>query len=67
MTSFILFDSFETAKAFYKMKMKKLELEIQKLKEKKDKVYTIISVLYKSTISLLSSASWITEVFISFM
>ena len=49
------------------MKMKKLELEIQKLKEKKDKVYTIISVLYKSTISLLSSASWITKVFISFM
>ena len=66
MTPFILLQYFETVKALYKMKMKKLELEIQKLKEKKDKVYTIISVLCKSTISLLSSASWIAEVFISF-
>lgn len=57
MTPSILLQYFETVKAFYKMKMKKLELEIQKLKEKKGKVYTIISVLCGSTISLLSTAS----------
>ena len=59
MTPFILFQYFETVTAFYIMKMKKVELEIQMLKEEKDKVYT--------TISPLSSASWVTEVFISFM
>ena len=49
MTPFILFQYFETATEYYTMKMKKVELEIQMLKEKKDKVYT--------TISLFSSAS----------
>lgn len=43
MTPFILFQYFETVTSYYKMKMTKLELEIQILKEKKDKVYTKMS------------------------
>ena len=44
MTPFIPFQYFETVTECYKMKMKKVELEIQMLKEKKDKVYTTISL-----------------------